>query len=91
MFVDGDFVGQAQYGFPRADVGDQYPQIANSRNSGWRFVMDTRLLANSIHRLTIRTRDNGGRVSEVASTDFYVLNNDPQITRSPSDLDKPIE
>ena len=91
VFVDGDFVGQAQYGFPRADVGDQYPQIANSRNSGWRFVMDTRLLANSIHRLTIRVRDSGGRTAEVASTDFYTLNNEPQITRSPSDLDKPVE
>lgn len=78
VFIDGDFTGQAQYGFPRADVGDQYPQIFNSDESGWMFTMDTRRLGNSIHRLTVRTRDSSGRTSEIGSTDFYVLNNTPQ-------------
>jgi N-acetylmuramoyl-L-alanine amidase len=78
IFIDGDFVGQAQYGFPRTDVGDSYPQIQNSDFSGWQFTMDTRKLANSIHRMTVRVRDARGRVSEIGSTDFYVLNNDPQ-------------
>jgi Bacterial Ig domain len=87
IFIDGDFVGQAQYGFPRQDVGDYYPQISNSANSGWQFVMDTRLLANSIHRVTVRVRDARGRVTEVAGSDFYVLNNDPQIISKATSVD----
>ena len=78
IFVDGDFMGVAQYGFPRADVADQFPNLFGAANSGWRFVMDTRKLGNSIHRLTVRTKDSGGRTSEIGSTDFYVLNANPQ-------------
>jgi len=78
VFVDGLYMGTAQYGFPRPDVGEFYPQIFNSDESGWTFTMDTRKLANSIHRLTVRVRDNGGRTSEIGSTDFYVFNGSPQ-------------
>lgn len=78
IFVDGTFMGQAAYGFPRPDVGDQYPQLANSSFSGWMFTMDTRKLGNSVHRLTVRTRDSGGNVTEIGSTDFYVFNGNPQ-------------
>ncbi len=78
LFVDGNFVGVAAYGFPRADVGDQFPQFPAARFSGWNFTMDTRKLGNSIHRLTVRTKDAQGRTSEIGSTDFYVLNANPQ-------------
>ncbi|HEV7767934.1 MAG TPA: Ig-like domain-containing protein [Thermoanaerobaculia bacterium] len=78
IFVDGLFMGTAQWGFPRPDVGDFYPQIGTADFSGWQFNMDTRKLANSIHRLTVRVRDSGGRTSEIGSTDFYVFNNNPQ-------------
>lgn len=78
IYVDGVFMGQAAYGFPRPDVGDQYPQLVNSSHSGWMFTMDTTKLGNSIHRLTVRTRDAAGRISEIGSTDFYVLNGNPQ-------------
>src|SRR6185436_10978987 len=30
IYVDGVFMGQAAYGFPRPDVGDQYPQLVNA-------------------------------------------------------------
>ena len=78
VLVDNNFVGLAQYGFPRPDVGDLYPHILNSDNSGWSFSMDTRLLANSKHTLTVRTVDSGGRRSEIGTVDFYVANNNPQ-------------
>lgn len=74
IVVDGQYVGNAQYGFSRTDVGDQYPNIINSDNSGWVFVMDTKLLANSRHRLTVRTVDVRGNRSEIGSVDFYVTN-----------------
>ncbi|HEX8252266.1 MAG TPA: hypothetical protein VF846_03880 [Thermoanaerobaculia bacterium] len=78
VIVDGNYVGQAEYGFPRADIGDQYPHIINADNSGWMFNFDTRLLTNSRHRLTVRTLDNRGRRNEIGSVDFYVTNNNAQ-------------
>lgn len=79
VIVDGTFVGQAQYGFPRPDVEDQYPHLAlRARNSGWAFTMDTRKLANSHHRLTVRVVNSIGHRWEIGSVDFYVTNNSPQ-------------
>lgn len=79
VIVDGTTVGVAQHGFPRPDVEDQYPQNAvRARNSGWQFVMDTRKLANSLHRLTVRVTNSQGHRWEIGSVDFYVINNNPQ-------------
>lgn len=78
ILIDGNFVGQAQYGYPRPDVEDQFPQFATrARNSGWIFNMDTRKLANSIHRLTVRVASGNNRW-EIGSVDFYVTNGSPQ-------------
>lgn len=78
VLVDSTFVGVAQYGFPRTDVGDQFPHIINSDNSGWAFTFDTRKLSNARHRLTVQTVDSRGNRSIIGSTDFYVTNNNPQ-------------
>lgn len=78
MIIDGNPVGFAQYGYPRTDVGDQYPHIQNSDNSGWSFTMDTRKLANSRHELTVRVLDSHGNWAEIGSVQFYVTNNNPQ-------------
>ncbi len=78
IVVDGNFVGIAQYGYPRPDVGDQYPFVFNSDNSGWIFQFDTRKLTNGRHRLTARAVDNTGDRTEFGSVDFYVANNNPQ-------------
>jgi hypothetical protein len=78
ILIDGNFVGVAQYGFPRPDVGDHYPHTINANNSGWAFTFDTRFLSNARHRLTVRTLDQRGRRSEIGSVDFYVANNNPQ-------------
>ena len=74
IVVDGDFIGPAQYGFPRTDVQAAYPFINNSLNSGWRFTMDTTILSNARHRLTVRTVDTKGLKTEIGSQDFYVQN-----------------
>lgn len=78
IIVDGNYVGQAQYGFKRTDVGDAYPNIQNSDNSGWVFSMDTTKLANSRHELTVRVVDSQGNRAEIGSVQFYVANNNPQ-------------
>jgi len=74
MIVDGNFVGAAQYGFPRPDVLAQNPQFFGALNSGWRFTMDTTKLSDSRHRLTARVLDGRGNRTEIGSVDFYVKN-----------------
>lgn len=74
IIVDGDFVGLAQINFPRSDVQQQYPFIANSLNSGWRFTMDTTKLSNARHRLTVQAVDQLNNKAIIGSVDFYVQN-----------------
>jgi N-acetylmuramoyl-L-alanine amidase len=74
IIIDGNFVGQAQYGYPRPDVQEANPQIFAARNSGWKFTMDTTKLSNARHRLTVRVRDQQSHVSEIGSVDFYTQN-----------------
>jgi hypothetical protein len=79
IIVDGNFVGQAQYNYPRPDVEEQYPgQATRARNSGWIFSMDTRKLANSRHRMTARVVTAQGNRFEIGSVDFYVANGAPR-------------
>ena len=74
IVVDGNFIGQAQYGFPRPDVALSFPTLRNSANSGWRFTMDTTKLSNARHRLTVRVLDTSGFRTEIGSVDFFVQN-----------------
>ncbi|HUP45217.1 MAG TPA: hypothetical protein VM779_06860 [Thermoanaerobaculia bacterium] len=74
LIIDGNYVGQAQYGFPRADVQQQYPTFPTASTSGWRFTMNTRFLSNARHRLTVRVLDGRGNRNEIGSVDFYVMN-----------------
>ncbi len=74
ILVDGNFIGPAQYGFPRPDVQQANPFLFNSLNSGWRFTMDTTKLSNARHRLTVRTVNSTGQRTEIGSVDFYVQN-----------------
>lgn len=75
IVIDGNFVGTAQYSFPRSDVANEYPQFLGSANSGWRFTMDTSKLENQEHRLTARAIDSQGRSTIIGSVDFYTQNN----------------
>ncbi len=77
MYIDGNFVGLAEYGLPRPDVAINYPYIFNSTKSGWRFTMDTTKLSNARHRLTVRVLDATAHTSEIGSVDFYVQNPPP--------------
>jgi len=74
IIVDGDFIGVAQYGYPRPDVLLAFPFLTNSLNSGWRFTMDTSKLSNARHRLTVRVMTTNSLRTEIGSVDFYVQN-----------------
>lgn len=74
IIIDGTTVGLAQRNFPRPDVQEQYPFLANTANSGWRFTYDTSQLPNERHRLTVRVVDFFGLKTEIGSVDFYTQN-----------------
>jgi hypothetical protein len=74
VIVDGNFVGNAQWGYPRPDVAVQYPYLQFSQNSGWRFIIDTTKLANSKHTVTVRVLDPSGLRTEIGSVVFYTQN-----------------
>jgi hypothetical protein len=77
ILVDGDFIGQAQFGYPRPDVQEANPTLFGAASSGWRFTMDTTKLSNARHRLTVRATDSAGLRTEIGSVDFYVANPSP--------------
>jgi len=78
ILIDGNFVGNAQYGFPRPDVQQSYPFLANSLNSGWRFTMDTKKLSNARHQLTVQVVNTlNAQPAIIGSTYFYVQNTGP--------------
>ena len=74
IYIDGQFMGPAAYGFNRPDVRDVYPNIQNAINSGWMYTINTAQLGNSKHRLTVEVIDNIGHKSIIGSQDFYVDN-----------------
>jgi len=74
IFVDGNLLGVATYGFARTDVQTAFPNVVNSINSGWRFTLDTNTLSDSRHRLSVRVTDTQGRQTVIGSADFYVDN-----------------
>ena len=77
IIVDGNYVGQAQYGFPRPDVAAANPQLIGVLNSGFRFTLDTTKFSNARHRLTARVLDARGNRNEIGSVDFFVTNAAP--------------
>jgi len=77
IIIDGNYIGQAEYGFARPDVVEAHPEINPNGNTGWRFVMDTKLLSNARHQLTVRVVDGFGHRSEIGSQYFYVQNAPP--------------
>jgi hypothetical protein len=74
IYVDGQFMGPAAYGFSRPDVREVYPHVRDSANSGWMYVINTAQLTNSKHRLTVEVIDNRGKAVVIGSQDFYVDN-----------------
>jgi beta-N-acetylglucosaminidase len=74
VLVDGNSVGQAQYGSARPDVAKAFPEYQNA-NSGYQFALDTKSLTNGQHSLTIRETANNGTTNVLASQTVNVQNN----------------
>jgi hypothetical protein len=49
IYVDGVFVGNAVYGFPRPDITNEFPGFPDTFAPGWIFNLDTTKLSHGFH------------------------------------------
>jgi hypothetical protein len=73
VLIDGKVMGTAQYGLPRPDVNTAFPQYQNN-HSGFRYVLDTTLLSNGEHLLTVRETGKNGVTTALNSIKVHVFN-----------------
>jgi hypothetical protein len=74
IYVDGHFVGNAQYGFTRPEVTDLHPGFPDSLNPGWFFNLDTRGLSVGFHSLQAVTVDTRGFEDLIGEITFTTAN-----------------
>jgi len=58
VYVDGNFITQTRPFLPRPDIRSEYPSYPAVLNSGWLTFIDTTLLSNGIHQLSVVVVDN---------------------------------
>jgi len=73
MDVDGQVVGNANYGLYRPDVPANDPRVFFP-NVGFSYVLDTTRLSNSAHDLVIYVRDSAGHRTEIGRRKCVVDN-----------------
>jgi hypothetical protein len=74
VYIDGDDVGTATYGFPRPAITDQYPSYHDSAAPGWQIAVDTRLLSNGFHTALAVVTDLFGSRTTIGEITFHVQN-----------------
>lgn len=71
VFVDDEYRFDIPYGGRRGDVGNLFPEIDDSRNSGYATAVNFSALGKGEHQLSVRVTDGFGSVSE-RTVDFEV-------------------
>jgi hypothetical protein len=74
IYVDGVFVGNATYGFPRPEVTNEYPGFPDTFAPGWIFNLDTTTLHHGAHSLQAITVDTYGFEDLLGEGSFEVSN-----------------
>ena len=80
VFVDDEYRFDIPYGGRRGDVGNLFPDIDASENSGYATAVNFNALGKGEHQLAIRVTDGFGSVSE-RSVDFEVTRFDKGFLR----------
>jgi len=71
LYIDGRYIADIPYGGTRNDVGNAYPALPESGESGYSMAFAWGLLAPGPHQIRIRALDDLGRAAE-ASGSFTV-------------------
>jgi hypothetical protein len=75
VYIDGNFVGQAEYGLHRNDVYNAYPYY-NNHYAGYYYDLDIELLTNGKHLLAIESFNMSGEVHSLFRS-FQVAKSGP--------------
>ena len=68
LYVDGAFFQSAPYGGSRGDVGNIFPDVPNSRNSGYALAFNYRNLSEGTHSLrAVAVTEDGGTLETFSS------------------------
>lgn len=67
LYVNGQYKSIIPYGGSRGDVGNAYPEIPGSRNSGFGMTYNYNNLASGQNTITIRATSNDGTFKEVTN------------------------
>jgi hypothetical protein len=72
VYVDGVFVGNAEYGTPRPDVATAWPNALT--NCGYQFALYTNAQANGLHTIQVRATDTSGNTAVLPDVVVLVHN-----------------
>ena len=68
IWIDGAYAFDAPYGGERGDVGDAFPDIDDSANSGFSTAWNYNLMDLGEHTITARAYDTNGQYAESSNT-----------------------
>jgi uncharacterized repeat protein (TIGR03803 family) len=74
VFVDGNFLGTAQYNLPRSDIQTLFPGYTNTNGAIGYFPIDTTTLSNGVHTIYWVVTDDQNRTEGIGSRYFTVAN-----------------
>jgi len=77
VWLDGNYVGNAAYGFSRPDVLSAYPGYPDSLAAGWLFLLDTSLTSDGLHHLQAVAVDDDGASNIIGERYFEIRNEVP--------------
>lgn len=72
VYVDRNFIGRATIGQSRPDVAKVLPDLAESGSSGWSLLLDTALLAEGRHEITVQIRSKRGAYRDLPTVPVTV-------------------
>lgn len=74
VYIDGSYVGSANYNVYRGDIAQLFPGYVNSQGALAYFEFDTTQYSNGVHQLEWVVTDNAGNTDGVGSRFFSIQN-----------------
>jgi len=74
VYIDGLFIGKANYNIYRADIAGIFPNYQNSNGAFAYLDFDTSYFSNGLHTINWNVTDNAGNIDGIGSRYFNILN-----------------
>ena len=87
--VDGEDVGQADFGQPRPDVTSPFPGFPDSPSPGFGYVLDSTPYINGVHHIGARAELNDGTYVDLQPVHSILFQNNTHILRPFGEINRP--